>query len=112
MILQVAAIEVNQGKGAGAVGLALDSLFIAHSQQDEYEADRLSVKYVKAAGYDPNAMIKVLEKLQKDQERDVRTFSYWKTHPGIPKRISAVRKEISGQLNFRDYVNLTGEEIK
>jgi predicted Zn-dependent protease len=80
-----------------------------YSQQNEFEADKLGVKYVKAAGYDPQGMIGMLEKLQKEESREIRNFSYWKTHPGLSKRISMVHKEITGELTFEDYVNLTGE---
>ena len=109
MILQGLATQSNT-KVAQGVNFALISLFSEYSQQDEFEADRLGVKYLKKAGYDPNAMVQVLVKLREDQEKDpAREYSYWRTHPFIPQRISVVNQAITGKLDFKDYLNLMGE---
>ena len=109
MILQGLAIQSN-AKVAQGVNFALISLFAEYSQQDEFEADRLGVKYLKKAGYDPNAMVQVLVKLREEQERSpARAYSYWRTHPFIPQRISVVNQAITGKLDFKDYLNLMGE---
>lgn len=109
MILQGLATQSN-AKVAQGVNFALVSLFSEYSQQDEFEADRLGVKYLKKAGYDPNAMIQVLVELREDQEKGpVREYSYWRTHPFIPQRISVVNQAITGKLEFKDYLNLMGE---
>ncbi len=110
MLLQVAATQAN-GNVAGGTNFALNSLFIAHSQKDEFESDRLSIKYLKKAGYDPTAMTVFLEKLKTDKEKEpLKKYSYWRTHPDISKRISVVNQAITGKLEFRDYLNLTGSE--
>ncbi|HPN89050.1 MAG TPA: hypothetical protein PLH56_06915, partial [Candidatus Omnitrophota bacterium] len=50
----------------------------------------------------------VLEMLRQEEEKSPRRpMSYWRTHPFLAQRIANVRKEISGQLEFRDYLNLT-----
>ena len=109
MILQGLATQ-SSAKVAQGVNFALISLFSEYSQQDEFEADRLGVKYLKKAGYDPNAMVQVLVKLREDQEKNpAREYSYWRTHPFIPQRISVVNQAITGKLDFKDYLNLMGE---
>ena len=109
MILQGLAAQSN-AKVAQGVNFALISLFSEYSQQDEFEADRLGVKYLKKAGYDPNAMVQVLVKLREDQEKNpAREYSYWRTHPFIPQRISIVNQAITGKLEFKDYLNLMGD---
>lgn len=109
MILQGLATQSN-AKVAQGVNFALISLFSEYSQQDEFEADRLGVKYLKKAGYDPNAMVQVLVELREDQEKGpVREYSYWRTHPFIPQRISVVNQAITGKMDFKDYLNLMGE---
>ncbi len=109
MILQGLATQSN-AKVAQGVNFALISLFAEYSQQDEFEADRLGVKYLKKAGYNPNAMVQVLVELREDQEKGpVREYSYWRTHPFIPQRISVVNQAITGKLEFKDYLNLMGE---
>ena len=105
LLLTVAGVEAGIG---GGVNLALTSLFHEHAQQDEFESDRLGVKYMKAAGYDPNEMAGFLKKLQEEQEkRGSRQFSYWKTHPNLARRISVINAEAAGQMDFRDYLNIT-----
>ena len=106
LILQGLATQ-SSAQVAQGVNFALISLFSAYSQQDEFEADRLGVKYMKLAGYDPHAMTTVLEKLKKEEDKEPnREYSYWRTHPFIPQRIAAVNQAITGKMDFKDYLNL------
>ncbi len=108
--LQIASTQAG-GRVASGVGLALNSLFMEYSQEDEFEADRLGVKYLKKAGYDPKAMVTFLKKLKIEKEKaSPSKYSYWRTHPNISQRISVVNQEITGKLEFRDYLNLTGND--
>ncbi len=107
------ALSIASGSGAAAQGVqtAYLAMFFAYSQEDEFQADSLGVKYMKAAGYGVNEMPKMLRKLKEAEEKEpLREFSYWRTHPHILKRISNVNKEITGELQFKDYLNLTGNE--
>lgn len=106
-LLQVAA-AVGAPEVAGGTNLALNTIFAEYSQEDEYEADRLAIKYMKKSGYDPEEMLSFFEKLKKEHEDSpIRTRTYWQTHPHPLKRMANVRKEITGKLDFRDYVILT-----
>lgn len=110
LALQVAAAETGNVRAAN---IALNSLFTAYSQHDEYEADRLGVRYMKRAGYDPNEMVKFMEKIMAEQEKSpLKDFTYWKTHPNPAKRMAVIRQEISGSVDFRGYLNLTGSEYQ
>jgi predicted Zn-dependent protease len=73
---------------------ALMSLvFSSYSRRDEYEADRLGVKYMFLAGYNLNGMIRTLELLKRESKGpDVPLIL--KTHPHLDDRIQAVRQEI------------------
>ncbi len=105
LVSAVAAPEV-----AGGTGLALNTIFTEYSQQDEFEADKLAVKYMRKAGYEPTEMIAFLMKLKEEDEKaPLKRLSYWKTHPHPAKRMAVVRKAITGKLDFRDYVILTEE---
>jgi len=88
------------------IDLALGSLLLEYSQADELEADRLGVKYLKNAGFLPEASITFLQRLRdssfKDQER---RFSYFRTHPFFADRLRTVRQESEGQITFDDYIN-------
>jgi len=110
-LLQLATIQTGNARLAQGLDLAFLSMFMEHSRQDEFEADRLGVKYLKKAGYDPRHIVTFLKKLGEIQGKESpRQYSYWRTHPFIPQRIAAANQEISGQIEFRDYLNLTGED--
>lgn len=65
----------------------------AYSRQDEYEADRLSIKYMYLSGYKVNAVVEVLEILQKESEKDNAPL-FVRTHPYLKDRIKAATNEI------------------
>lgn len=107
MAVKVAAISTGDNELAAGANLAVNSLFLEYSQQDEFEADKLSVKYLKRAGYDPKAMADFLRIMKEEKNKgSLRQFSYWKTHPNLTQRISVVNQEATGKLEFRDYLNL------
>ena len=110
MLLQLATAQVAP-RVTGAVNFALTSLFLEHSQQDEFMADRLGIKYMRKAGYDPQEMVIFLGKLQKEHEKEpLRLYSYWRTHPHIPERIASAKQEVTGKMEFKDYIQLIGTE--
>ena len=108
MVLQVLAASSGNTDVAQGVNALYVTAFYAYSQEDELEADRLAVKYTKKAGYDPRGMLDVLDVLRK--ESPMRRISYFRTHPHIPERKAALNMEITGELEFADYLNLTGNE--
>ena len=111
LVLQAAAATQTNAEVAQGVSIALTSLFLEYSQQDEFMAYRLGVKYLRKAAYDTKEMVKFLEKLQQEQERaPLKKYSYWRTHPNLSARMAVVNQEITGQLEFRDYLNLMGTE--
>lgn len=72
----------------------MNLVFSAYGRQDEYEADRLGVKYLRSAGYDPKASIAALEILQKESKNAVGGPTILRSHPHLPDRIKEVKKEI------------------
>ncbi len=110
-ILEAAAIASSQGALAAGIDLTASSVFFLNSREDEFQADRLGVKYMKLAGYDPKQMKVMLVKLLKEQnKKGPQPMAYWRTHPYIPLRIARVDQEINGKDQFKDYLNLTGED--
>jgi len=78
-----------------------------YSREYEKEADKLSVRYLKRAGYDPNAALDMLDKLAAlDEKRSRRAYTYFKSHPPHDMRQALIRKEISGELYYDDYLDL------
>lgn len=111
LLLQLGSVAAKEPALAQGVGAAYQTAFLAFSRQDEFQADKLSVKYLQAAGYDPNAIVSVLETLQAEQrKRAPSRIAYFRTHPYVSERIGVVKREIQGYLDFNSYLNLTGQE--
>ena len=88
------------------VNAALGQLIMAYSREDEALADKMAVKYLREAGYDPTAMIDFLKKLQEVRRKSpIRTYSVYRSHPLIADRIRMVKQELTGEIEFSDYMN-------
>ena len=86
--------------------LAFTSLLLEYSQQDELEADRLGLKYLKEAGYEPNAAITFMQRLRDySMKQPSRRYSYFRTHPHFADRIRLLRQNSEGKITFDDYIN-------
>lgn len=95
------------------VDLAFIQIFTGYSQEDEILSDKLAIKYMQKAGFNPQGMISFLGKLKKiHQKEPLRPYSYWRTHPYVSQRIAAVKEALFGQIEFRDYLNLDREGKK
>ncbi|MBI4226711.1 MAG: M48 family metalloprotease [Candidatus Omnitrophica bacterium] len=90
--------------------IALNQLFLAHSRQDELEADTLSVRYLQRAGYNPEGAIAFMERMQGHLRKEPsRPFSYSRTHPHFDDRIRVIKQSVRGQVDFEDYINMSPE---
>ena len=64
------------------------------SRDDEREADRLGVRYMARAGYNPEGMATMFRKLVADrQRRPGAVEQFFSTHPLTEERIADVRRE-------------------
>lgn len=109
--LAVASVAAGDAQLAQGAQAAYMSVFLAYSREDEFQADELGIKYMKKAGYDPAGMTGVLKLLQEQQQKEpLQQLSYWRTHPHLSERISASNKAVTGQYEFKDYLNLIGNE--
>ena len=90
----------SMGDAAGAQTIAQGTNIIyglidsGYSRQDEYQADKLGVKYAIKAGFDPYASFTALEKIKKEEGLDWKVLGYFRTHPFADERIEALKKEI------------------
>jgi septum formation protein len=109
LVAVLAAMTYN-GSLAGGINAAVESMFFQYSQADELQADELGIKYMTAAGYDPKGMVRMLEALQEhDRKEPIRPKMFGRTHPYVHQRIAAAGRLIRNDLDFRDYVRMTGE---
>ena len=110
-VLEGLAIATGKAAVAAGVDLTASSVLFANSREDEFEADRLGVKYMRKAGYDPRQMKLMLAKLLEYQAKQPpRPLNYWRTHPFVPERMARADAEAKGKTEYRDYLNMTGEE--
>jgi predicted Zn-dependent protease len=81
------------------------------SRQDEYQADEIGMQYMTQLGYDPHAMVTLMQKLSA-QDKGGRTMEFLSTHPYPEARIERLNKMIAkaapsgggeGTLNAEPY---------
>lgn len=111
-LLQLATLATRQAEAARGVSVAGRAAQLAYARQEELEADRLGVKYMQAAGFDPKASLTFLEKLQEHDREKTRYLprgfvrpQYALTHPFVPDRIREVKEAIFGVADYLDYLN-------
>ncbi len=112
-LIQLASLAAaRQGPAPQGVGITAQSLQLAYARQDELEADQLAVKYTKAAGYDPNAILKFLDKMHDEDRKRTHYMpggvvrpNYAMTHPFVPERRRAVKEALFGVADYMDYLN-------
>jgi hypothetical protein len=91
--------------------LAIPMTFLEFSRQFEAEADFLGIQYMYRAGYDPQGMVSIFEKLDALEKHKPGAISRaFSDHPATPDRIAAVENEIATILPARpDYLVTTSE---
>ncbi len=108
-LLQLIAAGTQAGDARTQAGmdLAFTSILLEYSQADELEADRLSVHYLKRAGFRSDATIDALTRIRDYAfKQPLHQHSYFRTHPYFADRLRVVRQEAHGQITFDDYINI------
>ncbi|MDT4896280.1 MAG: hypothetical protein QOH25_1357 [Acidobacteriota bacterium] len=84
--------------------------FMKFSRSAESEADKLGVQYLYAAGYDPNALATMFEKLAaKNQKKPGFLSKAFSTHPQPPERRAASLTLVSRFPEKEEYAISTSE---
>lgn len=81
----------------GAVGgFGLNSLFLSFSRDDEREADAVAAQILARSGYDPLAMVRMFESLQRvaDESGAGSVPTFFSSHPPYDERLALVREEV------------------
>jgi len=91
MILATILIKSDNKKAVmEGASMALDVIMKGYSREDEFEADKLGVRYAYYAGFDPNGAVTFMEKLRQ-AGKDDRIAVYFSTHPLYSERIAKAR---------------------
>lgn len=113
---QIPLIIFTQGTWTGygiyeASQLAIPMTFLQFSREYEAEADFLGIQYMYRAGYDPQGMVSIFEKLAALEKHKPGALSKaFSDHPATPDRIASVENEIATLLPARpDYLVTTSE---
>jgi len=90
----LASLVFSQVKTAGqvrqAAAIGLNLIMLGYSRGDEFEADKLGVRYAYYAGFDPNGEVTFLEKLQRQEKGSSANKApvYLSSHPLYSDRIA------------------------
>ncbi|WP_027369647.1 M48 family metallopeptidase [Desulfovermiculus halophilus] len=93
------------GAGGAALGQALSvgamaggqAASLKYSRDDEREADRLGLRFLTGAGYEPQAMMRTFQRMLEQMRMSGRNKppDYMLTHPGLGERIGSVQDMVS-----------------
>ena len=84
----------DYGMTAGQIAQFVSQLKnTAYSRDDELESDKLGVRFMKRAGYDPNALVRVMEVLKKAAGGRVPP-EFLSTHPDPDNRVERIKEAI------------------
>ncbi|MFN8352852.1 MAG: M48 family metallopeptidase [Spirosomataceae bacterium] len=93
----VASQDPNNPSNSGAIAQYVAKVVsLKYGREDELEADRFGIKYMPQAGYQPTAMIDVLEILQQAMQGE-RPPEMMSTHPYPENRIAQIQEILAQQ---------------
>ena len=78
----------------GVTNTVFNLLSRGFSREEELSADRAAVRYLRAASYDPRALVNVLKILNKETGPGDRVFEILSTQARIEERIKKIEEEI------------------
>ena len=75
-------------------GLGINLELVATTREFEMEADQLGIQYLWNTGYDPNAFVSLLEKMQvREKSNPGRSAAFFRTRPFTAERIAQCLEE-------------------
>lgn len=88
------------GTAAAAAGAAMVAklMTLRFGREDELEADRMAVRFTADAGYDPRAMLGVMQTLERVGGGGARGPEFTQTHPNPGNRIAEIERAIQAEF--------------
>ena len=109
MLARLAGATTGGGNMVQGMDIAFASILVGYSREDELLADRLAIRYMQAAGYDPSKMVYFMQRIYKLDQKNLRPYSYFRTHPSTSDRVRVMREELGLGMDFKDYINIETE---
>jgi predicted Zn-dependent protease len=91
----IGAIAIGSGSydATQLAQLAGSLINMKHGREDELESDTLGLRLMREAGYDPRAMLSVMQKLEKASGGS-RQPEFASTHPSPANRTARIREQL------------------
>jgi predicted Zn-dependent protease len=90
-------VAIGSGYDTAQLAQLAGSLInMKHGRDDEIESDSLGLRLVREAGYDPRAMVSVMQKLEKASGGS-RQPEFASTHPSPANRIQRIKEQLEGK---------------
>jgi predicted Zn-dependent protease len=87
----------SSAQSAAMAQLVAQAVNMKYGRDDELESDRLGLRYMAAAGYDPRAMASVMQKLG-EASQGPRPPEFLSTHPDPGRRIEEIEAAIAEEF--------------
>jgi predicted Zn-dependent protease len=88
----------NSSQRAAAVAAVVGQMInMKYGRDDELEADRLGVRFMAEAGYDPRSMVRVMQILAESSQGE-RPPEFFSTHPNPEHRIERIQAAIQEEF--------------
>ena len=87
--------DIGRDLGVTLTQMLNEGVLTIHSRDEEREADYLGVRGMAKAGFDPQGMVTMFQKLQRVQGQTPELLSWFSDHPGVQERIDNTRYEIA-----------------
>lgn len=100
-LVGAAGVAGSDGSGGGAqsaqavAGMVSKFLLLKYGRDDELEADRLGLRFMTAAGYDPRSMIGVMKILEEASGGASKGSDFAATHPNPGRRAEVIQQTIA-----------------
>ncbi len=88
----------NSMRSAQVLQMVSNMVQMKFGRNDELESDRLGVQFVSEAGYDPRAMVGVMEVLRSASGGGGRQPEFFSTHPNPDNRIEKIQAAIKDRF--------------
>jgi len=96
-------VAASDGSGGGQSAAAIASMVgnvvnLRFGREDELESDRLGVRFMAGAGYDPRSLIGVMKVLQEASGGGGRAPDFMATHPNPDRRMERIQEAIQQEF--------------